>query len=68
VFALEDTFRRKAPGKPPGKESRHSRNVDMRQTPTIASQILWCTDNANILMQGCGAEAPRGLKPAPQRP
>jgi hypothetical protein len=61
VFALEDTLWRRAPGKPP-------RNVDMWRTPAIASQILWCADSANILMQGCGAEAPRGLKPAPQRP
>jgi hypothetical protein len=36
----------------------------MRQAAAITSHTLWCAAAAVILKQACGAEAPRGLKPA----
>ena len=64
VFALEDAPWRKASPKPPSDKRRYPRHIDMRQAAAITSHTLWCAAAAVILKQACGAEAPRGLKPA----
>jgi len=66
VFGLKYAFRRKAAPETPSEEGGLSRSVDVRQAAAIGSHLLWWGNGAIVLKQDGGAEAPRGLKPAPQ--
>jgi hypothetical protein len=67
VFPLKYTVWGKAAPETPREKCRHSRSVDVRQAAAITAHLIWCGETAMILRQSSGAEAPRGLKPAPQR-
>jgi hypothetical protein len=68
MFGMEDPLRRKAAPGPPREERGFPRSLTVWQAARVGSHTNWCNGASMILRQGSGAQAPRGLKPAPQRP
>jgi hypothetical protein len=66
MLGIKQALRRKAAPETPSEKYRPSRRVDVRQAAAIGSHILWCGGREIILNRSSGAQAPRGLKPAPQ--